>query len=226
MYEDVFRGCDAGDADQSIRAVILRGAGGKAFVAGTDIAQFLAFQNGQDGIAYEASVGRFVSRLQAVTKPTIAVVEGWAVGGGLALANACDVRVASHGAKFGVPIARTLGNLLSAASLAALVKNLGPVMVRRMVLLADLVEAEELAKIGYVHQLVDAAALDEAVDKLAAQMVSLAPLTLSATKQLLSRLERGDTNDHDLVEQIYGSADFAEGVAAFTQKRPPQWGGR
>lgn len=226
MYEELMQACDAVDADDSVRVVILRGAGGKAFVAGTDIAQFLAFESGKDGIAYEAAVGRFVSRLQAVRKPTIAVVEGWAVGGGLALANACDFRLAASGSKFGVPIARTLGNLLSAASLAALVRNLGPVMVKRMVLLADIVEASELAQAGYVHQVVDAPALDAAVGNLAEKIAGLAPLTLSATKQLFDRLDQGDPNDHDLVEQIYGSQDFAEGVAAFTQKRPPEWGGR
>jgi len=226
MYEQLVQACDAVDADDSVRVVILRGAGGKAFVAGTDIAQFLAFESGKDGIAYEASVGRFVSRLQAVRKPTIAVVEAWAVGGGLALANACDFRLAAHGSKFGAPIARTLGNLLSAASIASLVRNLGPVMVRRMVLLADMVEADELARLGYVHQVTDADALGAAVDKLADKFVGLAPLTLSATKQIFSRLDQGDANDHDLVEQIYGSQDFAEGVAAFTQKRPPLWGGR
>jgi len=226
MYEELVRACEAVDGDDAVRVVVLRGAGGKAFVAGTDIAQFLAFESGQDGIAYEASVGRFVSRLQAVRKPTIAVVEGWAVGGGLALANACDFRLATHGSKFGVPIARTLGNLLSSASIAALVRNLGPIMVRRMVLLAELVEAAELAQAGYLYQVADADALGAAVDKLTERFVGLAPLTLSATKQLFDRLDRGDSNDHDLVSQIYGSHDFAEGVAAFTQKRPPLWGGR
>lgn len=226
MYEELVQACDAVDEDASVRVVILRGAGGKAFVAGTDIAQFLAFKSGQDGIEYEASVGRFVSRLQAVTKPTIAAVEGWAVGGGLALANACDFRLAAKGTKFGVPIARTLGNLLSSASIAALVRNLGPVMVRRMVLLADLVDGEELLRAGYVHQVVEAQALGEVADKLAEKIVGLAPLTLSATKQLFDRLDLGDSSDHDLVEQIYGSQDFSEGVEAFTQKRPPVWGGR
>ena len=226
MYEQLVQACDAVDADQNVRAVILRGAGGKAFVAGTDIAQFLAFESGRDGIDYEAAVGRFVGRLQAVSKPCIAVIEGWAVGGGLALANACDIRIAASGARFGVPIARTLGNLLSAASLASLVKNLGPVMVRRMVLLAEMIDADEMSRCGYVHQVVEPQGLDDAVAQVVQQLVSLAPLTLSATKQLLNRLDEGDQTDHDLVEQIYGSADFAEGVAAFTQKRPPQWGGR
>src|SRR3546814_17561722 len=87
-----------------VRSAVLRGAGGKAFVAGTAIDQFRSFTSGEDGIAYEKQVDAYVGQLQALPMPTVAVVEGWAVGGGLALATACDIRVATPGARFGVPL--------------------------------------------------------------------------------------------------------------------------
>src|ERR1700694_4797639 len=117
MYEGLYQACALVDADERVRVFVLRGAGEKAFVAGTDISQFQAFHGADDALAYERNVNRYAGRLEAVQKPTIAMIRGYCVGGGAALAMACDLRVASDDAKFGIPIARTLGNTLSAQKL-------------------------------------------------------------------------------------------------------------
>ena len=225
MYEDLADHCRAlAAATATVRVVVLRGAGGKAFVAGTDIEQFRAFISGEDGIGYEAKVSRYVGALESVPQPTIGVIEGWAVGGGMALANACDLRVATPGTRFGVPIARTLGNTLSAASLRRLAATLGIPLVKRMLLLAETPAAEEMPP-GYVT-VVPPAELDAHVAALCERIAGHAPITMEASKELLRRLSLDlGLSDDDVVRRVYGSADFREGVDAFTSKRPPRWRG-
>jgi enoyl-CoA hydratase/carnithine racemase len=225
MYEDLAAACRTLAADDAVRVAILRGVGGKAFIAGTAIDQFRAFASGEDGIAYEKQVDAYVAQLQALPMPTVAVVEGWAVGGGLALANACDIRIATPGSRFGVPIARTLGNCLSAANLRRLSATLGVSQVTRMLMLAEMPAAEQLPA-GYVS-VVPAEELDGHVEALARQIAGLAPITLRATKEALRRLAADpQAADDDLIRMVYGSADFREGVAAFVAKREPRWSGR
>ena len=109
MYDDLHDLCEQVDADPEIRVLVLRGAGDKSFAAGTDIRQFLAFETREDALGYEARIGRVLRRLAAVTKPSIAMVQGDAIGGGLFLSLACDLRFAVEHARFGAPVARTLG---------------------------------------------------------------------------------------------------------------------
>ncbi len=227
MYDGLAAACDQIADDPSIRAVLMRGAGGKAFVAGTDIAQFRAFETGEDGIAYEEKVDVYVDKVEKLTQPTVAVVEGWAVGGGLAIANACDFRIATPGSKFGVPIARTLGNCLSAGSLNALTETFGLPLVKRMLLLAEMLPAEELLDHGYLLAVVEPDALDEYVEALCEKIEGHAPVTMKVTKQALRRL-RDDPNavDEDLIRECYGSDDFHHGVESFVTKQTPQWKGR
>jgi enoyl-CoA hydratase/carnithine racemase len=125
MYDALVEACDRVDADQGIRVFVVRAAG-DAFAAGTDIGQFTEFRSGADGIAYERRLDAVIDRLERVTVPTIAQVHGVAAGGGCAIALACDLRVCTPAARFGVPIARTLGNCLSAANYARLVDPSGP----------------------------------------------------------------------------------------------------
>jgi len=225
MYEELYAACGAIAAQAaSIRAVVLRGAGGKAFVAGTDIEQFRTF-TADDAVAYEANVETYVAALEAIPVPTLAVVEGWAVGGGFAIANACDLRIATPGTRFGVPIARTLGNGLSAANLRRLSATLGVGMVKRMLLLAEMPTAEAMPA-GYL-EIVAADALDAHVTEVCTRLKGHAPLTLRATKEAMRRLATDTTPaDEDLIRLVYGSADFKEGIAAFTAKRTPDWQGR
>src|SRR2546427_8282685 len=126
MYEALVDACERVDRDAAVRVLILRGAGGKAFVAGTDIAQFQSFRDREDGLKYEERLDHVLDRLERVTKPTIAQGAGVAAGGGCAIALVCDLRVATPESTFGVPIARTLGNCLSGATYSRLIDLLGP----------------------------------------------------------------------------------------------------
>jgi enoyl-CoA hydratase/carnithine racemase len=227
MYGQLARICDELAAHSSVRCVVFRGAGGEAFVAGTDIEQFLAFKGGDDGVDYEKNIEAGIAKMEALPMPTLAVVEGWCVGGGLALATACDIRIATPSSKFGVPIARTLGNCLSIANIARLVAAFGKPRVQRMLIGAELLSADEARTSGYLADVVDPQAIDQAASERAQQLVRLAPVTQAVTKEALRRLlAQGIPEADDLIRRAYGSEDFREGVTAFTQKRPPTWRGR
>lgn len=224
MYEELAAACGAIEANRAVRVAVLRGAGGRAFIAGTDIEQFRAFTSGDDAIAYERKIEHYISALEALPVPTLAVVEGWAVGGGMAIANACDLRLATPGARFGVPIARTLGNCLSTSNLRRLSATLGVGMVKRMLLLAETPTAEEMPA-GYVAT-VPPEELDARIAEICTRLSGHAPLTLRATKEALLRLARDAVAEGaDLIRLAYGSADFREGVEAFLAKRTPEWRG-
>jgi enoyl-CoA hydratase/carnithine racemase len=230
MYQSLVDACDRVDDDPGIRVFVLRGAGGQAFMSGTDIAQFTRFRTREDALAYERELDAVVDRLERVTKPTIAQVQGVATGGGCAIALACDLRVCSPDARFGVPVARTLGNCLSAANYARLLDLLGPARARELMFTGRLIEASEALALGLVNRVVDASAVDAAVLELAATIARNAPLTLRATKEMLRRLQAArripQVDADDLIAMCYLSDDFKEGVAAFLAKRPPVFKGR
>jgi enoyl-CoA hydratase len=229
MYEALVDACEQVDRDAGIRVLILRGAGGNAFVAGTDIAQFQSFTDREDGLKYEERLDHVLDRLERVSKPTIAQVEGVAAGGGCAIAFTCDLCVAAPGATFGIPIARTLGNCLSGASYSRLVDLMGPGAAKDMLFTGRLIPAAEAHALGIVNRLVAAGEIDRAVRSLAAEIAANAPLTLRATKEMIRRvlakrrLAAGD--DADVVEMCYTSNDFREGVTSFLAKRKPVWTG-
>jgi enoyl-CoA hydratase len=227
MYDGLVEACDRADEDDSVRVVVLRGAGGRAFVAGTDISQFQEFTSGDDGIAYEERITRVVNRLEDVSVPTVAAVEGACVGGGLAIAAACHLRIATASSRFGVPIARTLGNCLSMNSYSLLVHHLGPARTLDMLLRARLLSAEDAAGAGFVGQVVPDGELQPALDALVEVLLSHAPLSMKATGQAVARLRRASLPDgDDLVREVFGSADFRAGVAAFVARQQVSWTGR
>jgi enoyl-CoA hydratase len=228
MYDYIAALCRDANADPSVTAVVLTGAD-DAFVAGTDIAQFVDFKEASQALEYERRMDAWLGAIEDVRVPTIAALRGPVVGGGLAIAAACDLRVAAPSARFGVPVARTLGNCFSAANLVRLAALVGLGRVKELVLTARLIEAQEARAIGLVSEVVAAeGALESRIDELVAQLASFAPLTLHATKEMVRRIRGRMMPDEasDLVALCYTSADFREGVAAFIGRRKPVWKGR
>lgn len=230
MYERVAEICTELEAHGSPRVIVMTGAGDKAFAAGTDIAQFRAFKSAEDALAYEQRIETVIARIERCPIPTIAAIAGAVTGGGAAIACACDLRIATEDARFGFPVARTLGNCLSVANYGRLVQLLGPARVKEIVFTARLVGAQEGLAAGLYNELVpDHAALMARSAELAATVAGHAPLTLRATKEALRRIAENfvsGIDDHDLIELCYTSADFREGMEAFLAKRPPNWQGR
>jgi enoyl-CoA hydratase len=217
MYETLLSLIDRCKHDVNVRCVLFRGAGGKSFIAGTDISYFKDFTSGSDGVAYEAFVERVIDAVERIALPTIAVIDGWAVGGGLALATACDFRVCSEGSRFGAPIAKTLSNTLSSRNIARLEAALGVPRVKKMLMLADFLSAQEVEACGYVYQVCTPAALQDAAHTLAQRLITLSPVTQKAVKESLRRIVvENRLDDEDLVDAVYGSENFRNAVIAFT----------
>ncbi|WP_181766676.1 enoyl-CoA hydratase [Streptomyces albidus (ex Kaewkla and Franco 2022)] len=228
MYDQLEQSCEEINADEEIRLTVLRGAGGRAFAAGTDIREFRSFTTGADGVAYEKRVGRAVEGLAALRMPVIAAVEGPAVGAGIALTACCDLVLCTPDAVFGAPIARTLGNCLAPGIIARLYASLGRARTLRALLTAELVTAQEAHDAGLVQEIVEPGDLDEHLARLCERIARCAPLTLAALKEADRRVLAASAPGpaEDLYELCYGSRDFHEGVAAFLDKRPPVWEGR
>ena len=230
MYQALLDACERADADPDVRVLVLRGAGGKAFVAGTDIAQFEQLRTEADAIAYEQRIDELLDRLERVTKITIAHVHGVAAGGGCAIALTCDLRIATPESTFGIPIARTLGNCLSGANYGRLLDMMGPALTKDMLLTGRFITGVEAHARGFVTELAPAETIEQAAEAFAMRVAANAPLTLRATKEMIRRLtaERRlpPGADHDLVTMCYTSEDFRAAVAAFLAKRKPSWSGR
>ena len=227
MYERLASICEEANRGD-IKALVLSGAGGQAFAAGTDISQFRAFKGAEDAIEYEKRIDRVLTVLERCVVPTIAAVSGAWTGGGAAIACCCDIRVGAANARFGFPIARTLGNCLSVANYARLSAIIGPSRVKEIIFTARLVPAEEAKAIGLLSELLpDHNATLERAQELARLLASHAPLTLRATKEALRRLREASTaaEAEDLILMCYLSQDFREGMDAFLGKRKPVWKG-
>jgi len=227
MYDRLAEICEQANQDRSIRALLLTGAGDKAFAAGTDISQFRAFDKEQDALDYEARIDRVLGALERCRVPTIAAINGACTGGGAGIAACCDLRIGTRSLRYGFPVAKTLGNCLSMNNYARLAALLGPARVKDIVFRARLIEADEALNIGLVGELVeDGAALARRAEELVREVAALAPLTLQATKEALYRLRVKPEEGSDLVLMCYMSADFREGMDAFLNKRKPVWKGR
>lgn len=208
--------------DPTARVVVFRGAGGRALAAGADIAAFTQWGGPNEAVAYEAGVARALAAVSGLPQVSIAVIEGLAVGGGLALATACDLRIATAGARIGYPIAATLGNCLSAPVLRRCVEVFGDPLVREMVLTATLLTVERAHAAGAVLRVLEPAELEEALAELTDRVAHLAPGTQLATKRILDALGAGtDPDDERYIRTVYGSDDFRAAVRSFLAKEKP-----
>ncbi|KAB2913437.1 MAG: enoyl-CoA hydratase [Hyphomicrobiaceae bacterium] len=229
MYDRLGEICASVPEDGSIRAIIVTGAGGRAFGAGTDISLFRDFKSGEDGLDYEARMERMFAKLERCPVPTIAAIPGVCTGGAAVIAAACDLRIATRNLKFGFPIARTLANCLSAANIARVAMLTGVGRAVDMLMTTRLIEADEALAIGLVNELLDSPdALMARALALAEQIATQAPLTMRAGKEVVRRMREkfAGVEDLDLVALCYGSADFREGLDAFLAKRTPRFSGR
>ena len=229
MYDRLGEICAGLSGGGPVRTLIVTGAGGRAFGAGTDIGLFRDFHSAQDGLAYEARMERMFDRLERCPVPILAAIPGVCTGGAAVIAAACDLRIATRNLRFGFPIARTLANCLSAANVARVAMLTGVGRAMDMLLTTRLIEAEEALAIGLVSELLDTPdALMARARALAQQMAAQAPLTMQAGKEVVRRMRErfGGIEDKDLIALCYGSSDFREGLDAFLAKRAPKFEGR
>jgi enoyl-CoA hydratase/carnithine racemase len=227
-YDGVLEVCAELRADETARVVVFRGAGGRAFAAGNEISEFTSLGTGSDGVAYEARVGRVLRAIAELPQVTVAAVEGICVGGGLAVATHCDLRIATEGSRFGYPIARTLGNALSAFIVYRCASVFGESLTREMLLASRLVDAERAYAVGALMSVVGADAIDDELRELSEGVAAASTMTIAATKEQLLRrsdaLEVSPADDVERLEKVYGAADFREGVRAFLAKEKPRFG--
>jgi enoyl-CoA hydratase len=227
MYEALFAIAGRVSGDANIAAMVISGAGEKAFAAGTDIAEFRSIKTPEDALNYERKIDRILGALETCPKPIIAAISGACTGGGAAIAACCDLRIATADMRFGFPIARTLGNCLSMGNYGRLNALLGPSRTKDLIFSARLMGAEEAKSAGFISEILnDNGSLLKRAGELATNVASHAPLTIRATKEALRRLAAQAPSGDDLITQCYMSEDFQEGMSAFLEKRPPKWQGR
>jgi enoyl-CoA hydratase len=228
MYERLAEICQQAAADSSVKVLVLTGSDEKAFAAGTDISEFRKFSTSQDALEYEGRINGLLDAFERIPIPTIAAIAGACTGGGTTIAACCDLRIGAANARFGVPIARTLGNCLSMANYVRLAALVGPARVKEIIFTARLIDAGEARAIGLLSEVLpDYAALQSRADELARTVASQAPLTLRVTKEALRRIKEMMTpeEDRDMILTCYLSRDFREGLDAFLNKRTPKWTG-
>lgn len=229
MYDALQQLLEQVEHDEQARVVLMRGAGSVAFAAGNDISEFAGMTTGREAVVYETRVRDMLAHLAHLPQVTLAVIDGLCVGGGLAVATYCDLRLCTAHSRFGYPIARTLGNALSRPLLERCVHVFGEPLSREMLLASRMVDAHRAYGVGAVmHVAATAHDLDREVRSLVEGLLQAAPLTLQATKQQLWEITApGGDPEHDdrLLEKVYASEGFREGVRAFLAKERPNFPG-
>jgi len=230
MWEAGVRILNEFAADPQIRVVVITGAGGKAFVSGADISKFESERAGEEAVArYNAMVESIYSSIYTFPKPTIAMIRGYCIGGGLGLAICCDYRVATPGSKFALPAAK-LGLGYGYPGLRRFIDQIGPSHTRDIFYTARQLDAEEAVRIGILNKVVPDAELEGYVGQYAQGIAANAPLTVAAIKHITTEALKAESQ-RDLescaakVAACFASADYKEGRKAFMEKRKPQFKG-
>ncbi|HWV52118.1 enoyl-CoA hydratase [Pseudorhodoplanes sp.] len=216
--------------DADVRAVVLTGAGGKAFVSGADISKFGAERSNEEAVAkYNATTEQAFSGVHDFPKPTIAMIRGYCIGGGMALATCCDIRIATPGSKFGIPAAK-LGLGYDHKGVRRLMNVVGPSFAKEIFFTARQFDAEEARMMGFVNRVVPDEELESYVKDYGSMIAANAPLTIGAAKHTISELLK-DEPERDIdsvvaaVNRCFGSKDYIEGRTAFMEKRKPVFRG-
>ena len=232
MWRALPEALDRLEADPTIRVIVLKGAGEKAFVSGADISEFATERASEEAVAaYDELAEGAAQRLRNADRPTIAMIRGYCMGGGLGLAIACDLRIAGTGATFAIPAAR-LGVGYRIGSLKLLTDLVGPAFAKEILITARRFSASEAERIGLVNQTVPDDTLDETIERYCTGIAANAPLSMRASKRMIAELARSGAEGVDpalceeLVTACFTSADYTEGRTAFMEKRPPKFTGR
>jgi enoyl-CoA hydratase len=231
MWDAIAAVCADFAADPAVRVVVLHGAGGRAFAAGADISEFEKSRSDAAAeAAYRLRTAQAGNSLSALGKPLIAMIQGYCVGGGLAIALRADIRIASNDSRFGIPAAK-LGLAYSHSGLGPLVQLVGPAIAKEMLMTGRLFDANEAYAAHLINRVVTPEALLADTTALAAQIAANAPLTIHAAKITINDLARSaaaaDSAALDaLYQKCFDSEDYVEGRRAFMEKRPPRFVGR
>jgi enoyl-CoA hydratase len=233
MSLDMWRGAAASleefEHNPEVRVIVLTGAGGKAFVSGADISKFESERATLDAVAeYNSAVDRFSQLLVDCSKPTIAMIRGYCLGGGVGIAVCCDMRIANDTARFAVPAAK-IGLGYGYANVRRIVDLVGPQFATEMLLTARQFDSAQAVRAGLVNHVVPDAEIESYVRELAETIAGNAPLTIRAVKRIVRELrnpsEAGEAACDVLVKECFESADYQEGRRAFLEKRKPVFRG-
>jgi enoyl-CoA hydratase len=230
MWEAAEKILDGFLANPEVRVIVLTGAGGKAFVSGADISKFDSERASEEAVQrYNTLVDKVYSRIYQMPKPTIAMIRGYCIGGGLNLAICCDMRYATEGSRFSLPAAK-LGLGYGYNGLRRYIETIGPVATKEIFYTARQLTAAEAYRWNMVNQVVADDALESTVMEIANTIAGNAPLTVSTVKRCTIEILKNDDQQDvakcaEMVKACFASSDYQEGRKAFLEKRKPQFTG-